>query len=181
MIRLNVGFSRKVGEPDYGSRGASVNLDVELATGDLEDARQLRGRIRDLYDLARQAVAEELDTGSTRGQGGGHGARPRGDAAERTGRRGAENGNGGNGNGQGRSRGYRSSGRSPRGNGRGPAGMTASQRKAIEAIAHRLGVDPAVEIRDEFGRELDQLSLPEASEAIDFLKGLQAAGNGGGR
>lgn len=33
MIRLNVGLNRKVGEPNYGSRGASINLDVELATG----------------------------------------------------------------------------------------------------------------------------------------------------
>ncbi len=31
MIRLDVGLSRKVGEPDFGSRGASVNLDIELA------------------------------------------------------------------------------------------------------------------------------------------------------
>ncbi len=27
MIKLNAGFSRKVGEPNYGSRGATVNPD----------------------------------------------------------------------------------------------------------------------------------------------------------
>lgn len=31
MIRLNAGFSRKVGEPNFSSRGASVNL--ELGSG----------------------------------------------------------------------------------------------------------------------------------------------------
>ncbi len=30
MIKLNAGFSRKVGEPNYGSRGASVNVELEL-------------------------------------------------------------------------------------------------------------------------------------------------------
>jgi hypothetical protein len=30
MLKLNAGLSRKVGEPDYGSRGASVNLELEV-------------------------------------------------------------------------------------------------------------------------------------------------------
>ena len=30
MIKLNAGFSRKVGEANYSSRGASVNLELEL-------------------------------------------------------------------------------------------------------------------------------------------------------
>ena len=30
MIKLNCGFSRKVGEANYGSRGASVNLELEI-------------------------------------------------------------------------------------------------------------------------------------------------------
>ncbi|MFP4107378.1 MAG: hypothetical protein ACLFVU_15020 [Phycisphaerae bacterium] len=157
MIRLNVGLNRKVGEPNYGSRGASIHLDVELASGDLEDTRQLRARIRGLYDLARTAVAEELNGGHQDSEG--HNDRrnhPRGQSARPAGR---------NGNGQ-----------------RQQAGMTGSQRKAIHAIANRLGVDAALEIRDEFGLDLDRLSVREASQAIDFLKGLQTAGsNGGGR
>ena len=187
MIRLNVGLNRKVGEPNYGSRGASINLDVELATGDLEDTGQLRARIRRLYDLARTAVAEELDgvhndTAHSNGNGNrnrrqGQYDRPDGGNG-RNGGRGPyprRDGNGGNGHARG------DNGRG--GNGRRrQAGMTESQRKAIHAIANRLGVDPALEIRDEFGLDLDRLSIREASQAIDFLKGLQTAGsNGGGR
>ena len=32
-LKLNVGLSRKVGEANYGSRGASVNLELELESG----------------------------------------------------------------------------------------------------------------------------------------------------
>ncbi len=42
-MKLNVGLSRKVGEPNYGSRGASVNLELELdaALVELSDASGL--------------------------------------------------------------------------------------------------------------------------------------------
>ena len=33
MLHLNIGFSRKVGEANYGSRGASVNLEIEVESG----------------------------------------------------------------------------------------------------------------------------------------------------
>jgi hypothetical protein len=36
-VNVNVGFSRKVGEPNEGSRGASVHLEVELDGAALND------------------------------------------------------------------------------------------------------------------------------------------------
>lgn len=30
-VTITVGFSRKVGEPNYSSRGASLHMEVELA------------------------------------------------------------------------------------------------------------------------------------------------------
>ena len=30
MLKLNIGFNRKVGEPNYSSRGASVNLEIQV-------------------------------------------------------------------------------------------------------------------------------------------------------
>ncbi|MFH0982698.1 MAG: hypothetical protein V2A79_14330, partial [Planctomycetota bacterium] len=63
MLRLNAGFSRKVGEPNFGSRGASVNLELELESHLIGDPAALLGRIQGLFDLAREAVDAELGNG----------------------------------------------------------------------------------------------------------------------
>ena len=59
--------------------------------------------------------------------------------------------------------------------------MTASQRRAIWAIARRLGLDPTEEIHHQFGLRLDGLTVREASRAIDHLKSLDqpVSRNGG--
>ena len=57
MIRLNCGISRKVGQANFGSRGGSINLEVELA--DL-DHDKLRDSIHRLFNLAKQSLEEEL-------------------------------------------------------------------------------------------------------------------------
>ena len=65
MLTLNVGFSRKVGEANYGSRGASLQLQLELDSGLIQQPDELQDQIRGLYAIARQSVEEEL-----RGQNG---------------------------------------------------------------------------------------------------------------
>ena len=60
MIRLNCGVSRKVGQPDYGSRGATVNVELEFESSAAQDTNMLQDRIRKLFTIARDAVAEEL-------------------------------------------------------------------------------------------------------------------------
>ena len=57
MIRLNVGLSRKIGQANYGSKGGSVNLEVEVA--DL-DHDKLKESIHRLFNLAKQSLEEEL-------------------------------------------------------------------------------------------------------------------------
>ena len=57
MIRLNVGLSRKVGQANFGSKGGSVNLEVEVA--DL-DQNKLKESIHKLFNLAKQSLEEEL-------------------------------------------------------------------------------------------------------------------------
>lgn len=82
-----------------------------------------------------------------------------------------------------------SGGRQPRQNGRArgngqnaaPA-ATQAQKRAIDAIGRRLGLDTAAEVRAVFGCELDRLTVQEASQVIDHLKGLaQPARKGGAR
>ena len=67
MIKLNCGVSRKVGEPNYSSRGASVNVELELESSAAQDAHVLHDRIRHLFAVARDAVAEELGLSSQAG------------------------------------------------------------------------------------------------------------------
>ena len=57
MIRLNVGLSRKVGQANFGSKGGSINLEVEVA--DL-DHDKLKESIHRLFNLAKQSLEEEL-------------------------------------------------------------------------------------------------------------------------
>jgi hypothetical protein len=77
MLKLNAGISRKVGEPDYGSRGASVHLELEVESNLVNDSEGLTDRIRKLFALARQAVDQELNgskptpSGSARNNGNG--------------------------------------------------------------------------------------------------------------
>ena len=61
-MKLNVGASQKVSDHHFGSRGASVNLEIELESGLATDPVKLRERIRQLFGLVRQSVTEELDT-----------------------------------------------------------------------------------------------------------------------
>ena len=63
MLKINAGFSRKVGEANYGSRGASVNVELEVESNLVNDPDALMGRIRKLFDLARRSVDEELQNG----------------------------------------------------------------------------------------------------------------------
>lgn len=84
MLKLNVGLSRKVGEANYGSRGASVNLELEVESGLATESDALRDRVRQLFRMARAAVDEELN-----GNG-----QANGDSRSRTNGHSASNGNG---------------------------------------------------------------------------------------
>ena len=167
-VKLNIGLSRKVGEANYGSRGASINLEVELDNGMLNDPGQLRERVHDLYVLARESVDEELQ-------------RP---ADASPGEPSYANGNGraqtnGVANGNGHSNGHASNGHSSNGsssnngqNGRVEvARATQSQIRAIFAISKRQGLDPHTLISERFRvHKMEDLTIREASSLIDDLK-----------
>ena len=58
--KLNVGASRKVADGRYGSRGASVNLEIELDHSLVFEPAKLHERIRQIFNFAHQALVEEL-------------------------------------------------------------------------------------------------------------------------
>jgi hypothetical protein len=66
-LKLNVGLSRKVGEADYGSCGASVNVEMELDSSLAGESAKLQEHIRQIFGIVRTSLAEELN-------GHGHGA-----------------------------------------------------------------------------------------------------------
>ena len=161
-VKLNVGVSRKVGLPDYGSVGATCNVEVELDGSLLKgDLDAFHAQVRHAYGAARQAVHDELarlqaagtqvptkpparDAVNGSGPGDGH-ARGNGEAVL-AGRTAAE---------------------APR-SGK-PA--TASQVKAISSIARQKDADLVAILRSEYdvGRPED-LTLRQASGLIDWLK-----------
>ncbi len=59
-ITLNVGLSRKVGLPNYGSVGASCHVQVELPPSGGETVEDFRQRVRWAFAACRSAVDEEL-------------------------------------------------------------------------------------------------------------------------
>lgn len=72
MLNLNVGCARKVGEANYSSRGASVNLELEIESRLVEEPHRLQTRIRDLFQLVEEAVEDQLES-SGRAETNSHG------------------------------------------------------------------------------------------------------------
>ncbi len=59
MLRANVGLSRKVSR-NFNSDGYSVNLDAEI-NAPLDDTEAVLERIQELFHLAEEALAQEID------------------------------------------------------------------------------------------------------------------------
>ena len=172
-VKLNIGLSRKVGEASFGSRGASINLEVELDNGVLNDPGQLRDRVQDLYVLARQSVDEELQRPAEVGPS--EPSHTNGNEHRRI----SPTVNG-NGHKNGHANGHATNGQATNGhgpnNGNGPgrievARATQSQIRAIFAISKRQGLDPHTVINDRYRvHKMEELTIREASALIDDLK-----------
>ena len=64
MLKLNIGFNRKIGEANFGSRGASVNLEIEVESGVVREPDKLQAKIDYLFKLAKESVGAQLNGGS---------------------------------------------------------------------------------------------------------------------
>ena len=153
-MKVNIGFSRKVGERDYGSRGASTNLEMELESSLIEAPDRLRERVRQLFALAKQSVDEEL--ADRQGHSNGHLAVPYP----------GDNRNGHNG----------SNHNGDREHTRTERNATQSQVRALYAITNRRQLDLAGLLRDRFHVDRPgDLRLGDASRLIDELNGAKSS------
>ncbi|MFH5806827.1 hypothetical protein [Alienimonas sp. DA493] len=149
MLKLNVGLSRKVGQPDYGSKGAMVNVEVELTADLLKDHERLRRQVRGIFGVIRDTVDGELGVATGR-SGGGRLTGPPSTGGPPS---------------------DRSTGNGHAANGRGSLPCTEKQVRALHAFSRRAGVELAEELRRRFGlTTAEELSRRQASEAIDRLK-----------
>ena len=151
-LKITVGLSQKVGQPRFGSRGATCQVEFE-AEGALlkDDFAGFHQQVQSAYQACRQAVQEELcrappdsnapvpreveaDNGShQRGSGDGHAPQPV----------------------------FRSA--------------TSNQVRAIQSIARQLELNLGAWLNQKFSvNNPEQLSVRDASRAIDALRLLQA-------
>jgi hypothetical protein len=153
-LKLNVGVSRKVGLPDYGSVGASCNVEVEVDSSLIDrDLDAFQTRVRHVYVAAHQAVHDEL----ARLQAP---VEPRHDAPTPPSLHAS--------NGQPASDGHTD--RPPAGRSRPRRPATENQVRAIRSIASRQHADLDGLLRDHGVSRPEELSLRQASELIDALK-----------
>lgn len=150
-LRLNIGLSKKVGLPDFGSLGASANLELELDSGAVSDPDRLRQQVRYLFGLAKASVEEELSQQqATLPQIPPNGRSP---AAS----------NNGSEQSHPPANGHRHTGRT---NGRA---ATASQVRAIKTIASRQRLNLAPRLEPFGVQAAEDLSIQQASQLIDEL------------
>ena len=168
-LSINVGLSRK-SSVDYQSQGQSINITTELDQSLLARPRELQAQIAALYaeaqtalDQAGRGPAVTDDAPSGRVSASSHGP------ATGNGRVSPEASvqSAGNGTAHQPSNGHRPT----------EACLTASQRRAIYAIAKRHNLDAQTACADEYGVVVDDLTVKQASGFIDFL--LQSPTTGG--
>jgi hypothetical protein len=60
-LKVNIGLAKKLGQPNYGSTGASCSLQFELDSSQMsQDPDGFRQNLRNAYDACRQAIQDEL-------------------------------------------------------------------------------------------------------------------------
>jgi hypothetical protein len=157
-IKVNVGLAKKIGQPDFGSLGATCNVEFKLDGGfDNGSSEHFHDAVRRAYVACRQAVETEIASNQnanvSNGVGGQHSnSQP---TVNRVANYAPNNSSDSNGN---------------------VRVATSSQIRAIHAIANRNGADLPGLLQSQFGvGRPDDLSIRDASALIDQLKG---SGNG---
>jgi hypothetical protein len=143
-LTLNVGLTKKIGQPDYGSLGASCHVEVELDSQLLQyDLDGFHQQVRKAFVACRQAVQDELAKAQTTT------AQDKPKQAEPT-------------NGHAKP--------APASNSKAQRRATASQVRALNAIASRQALNLGLLLGERFQvNDPAQLSISAASQLIDEL------------
>jgi len=155
MLKLHAGVSKKVGLPNFSSASASCTIEAELDSSLLQDHEGFQVVVRRAYQSCEQAVQDQIARLTSDGS---EASQPQEVVEVRTSPaiRGA------------------SVNRLPAAqfpNQPSPRPATASQVKAIRAIAARRKIDLVGLLRERFGlTTADELGIRQASTLIDELK-----------
>jgi hypothetical protein len=178
-MKLSIGLSKKIGLPDYGSLGATCNLELELDQSLIvnDDLDGFHDRVRRTFIACRQAVEDELAhhrtarTGGQSAEAAQSGSRTAGGGNGRGRDNGSDNGrSNGGGNGRHDSNGTHRNGSSHRATQKqlDYAQQLAGQIKGLglrrlESLAQKM-----------FSKPLADLSSLDASGLIDVLKDVKS-------
>ena len=141
-VKVNIGLSKKVGLPDYGSLGASTHVEFELDGGyDNGSTEKFQDAVRRAYAACREAVESELSAQASD-------SKPEQQLPAR----------------------HRYANQSNPGT--QTRGTTSSQVRAIHAISNQSGISLAAVLSEFNVSRPDDLSVRDASTVIDQLKTL---------
>jgi hypothetical protein len=164
-LKINVGLSKKLGLPDYGSLGATCHVEFEAESSLLQrDLDGFHRHVRNAYAACCQAVNDELARQQAGGPVSSNGHTATQPPQNGNGGNGYRNGNAGQGNGR------------PNGQGNGHA-ATEKQldfaRQLSKAI-HGLGIRRLETLCEKmYGKPLAALTSMDASGLIDTLKAIK--------
>ena len=177
-IKIRIGLSRKVGEPNYGSRGASFELEAEVDSHIVSSRELFEQQVQAWYQMARASLDSQLESqlgSSGRSVAAAGQPSPGSSVLGSTVPGNSLQGNSVQGNlNQGSSfRGNTVQDSSVQGSTvhAGPPLATDNQLRAIYALAKRQQLEPLQLVEQTTGKpRLEDLTVREASQLIDQLK-----------
>ena len=158
-MKLNVGMSKKLGLPDYGSIGASCHLELELDQSQIaSDLDGFQDRVRRTFTVCRQAVEDELARHRPAGAANGS-AEPKQPASAAAGTHGSAN---------------QRNGSQRNGNGHRASQKQLDYAQQLAGEIRGLGVRRLETLAQKmFNKPLADLSSLDASGLIDVLKDIK--------
>jgi len=170
MLKLNIGFNRKIGEANFSSRGASVNLEIEVESGVVREPDKLQAKIDYLFKLAKASVDAQLNGGNASQQtqpaannngNNGNGTHANANASQANGN-GNGNGHSSATNGNGNGNGYHATEKQLNFASQLAKGIRGLGARRLESLTGRM-----------FGKPLADLTSLDASSLIDTLKAIK--------